>query len=352
VIWNSKQFCEWKPKGKVKMKNGTDVMTEVELTTVMTDAPLTRTLEKQPDVVDVFVESAGVTVSVRGDRAKPAILTYHDLGLNAVSNFQAFSNFPEVGEILKNFCVYNVNAPGMEENAQSWPEEEPYPDMDQLADQVTEVLNHLAVVKYIGIGVGMGGNILLRHALKYPERVDSLMLVSTSIDAPGWIEWGYQKRNISHMRTHGVTQVVMDFLLWHHFGAYADERAHDLVNHYKHYFGNEVNAVNLARLTEQWIWRKAVDIKRETNFEGQGDTQTLKVPVLNIVGSFNPFVEETVTLNGCLNPSNTNWIKVQDCAMVIEEQPGKMAEAFRLFLQGQGYCLKLKSPLSRNGSLN
>ena len=29
------------------MKNGTDVMTEVELTTVMTDAPLTRTLEKQ-----------------------------------------------------------------------------------------------------------------------------------------------------------------------------------------------------------------------------------------------------------------------------------------------------------------
>ena len=90
----------------------------------------------QPDVVDVFVESAGVTVSVRGDRTKPAILTYHDLGLNAVSNFQAFSNFPEVGEILKNFCVYNVNAPGMEENAQSWPEEEPYPDMDQLADQV------------------------------------------------------------------------------------------------------------------------------------------------------------------------------------------------------------------------
>ena len=87
-------------------------------------------------MVDVFVESAGVTVSVRGDRTKPAILTYHDLGLNAVSNFQAFSNFPEVGEILKNFCVYNVNAPGMEENAQSWPEEEPYPDMDQLADQV------------------------------------------------------------------------------------------------------------------------------------------------------------------------------------------------------------------------
>ena len=28
--------------------------------------------------------------------------------------------------------------------------------------------------------------------------------------------------------------------------------------------------------------------------------------------------------------------------MVLEEQPNKVAEAFRLFLQGQGYCLKMK----------
>ena len=99
-----------------------------------------------------------------------------------------------------------------------------------------------------------------------------------------------------HYNFHVRRQVVMDFLLWHHFGAYADERAHDLVNHYKHYFGNEVNAVNLARLTEQWIWRKAVDIKRETNFEGQGDTQTLKVKFSFIFknASYNPFFKPTL----------------------------------------------------------
>lgn len=28
--------------------------------------------------------------------------------------------------------------------------------------------------------------------------------------------------------------------------------------------------------------------------------------------------------------------------MVLEEQPEKVSEAFRLFLQGQGYCLKLR----------
>lgn len=30
-------------------------------------------------------------------------------------------------------------------------------------------------------------------------------------------------------------------------------------------------------------------------------------------------------------------IQISDSAMVLEEQPGKLAEAFRLFLQGEGY---------------
>ena len=33
---------------------------------------------------------------------------------------------------------------------------------------------------------------------------------------------------------------------------------------------------------------------------------------------------------------------LQDSAMILEEQPGKVAEAFLLFLQGQGYCLHMR----------
>ena len=61
-----------------------------------------------------------------------------------------------------------------------------------------------------------------------------------------------------------------------------------------------------------------------------------------MVGAYSPFVEESVVLNGKLNPSNVSWLKVQDSAMVVEEQPGKVAEAFKLFMQGQGYCLKIR----------
>ena len=52
------------------------------------------------------------------------------------------------------------------------------------------------------------------------------------------------------------------------------------------------------------------------------------------------FFEESVKMNARLNPSNSSWIKLSDSGMVLEEQPHKVAEAFRLFLQGLGYTLK------------
>ena len=53
----------------------------------------------------------------------------------------------------------------------------------------------------------------------------------------------------------------------------------------------------------------------------------------------------------CHTGNNKNWLSFQtdnlihlhlysqisDCGMVLEEQPGKVSEAFRLFLQGEGY---------------
>ncbi|CAG9138253.1 unnamed protein product [Plutella xylostella] len=62
--------------------------------------------------------------SLNGDRNKPAIVTYHDLGLNYVSSFQAFFSFVDMRALLENFCVYHVNAPGQEEGAPSLPDDE------------------------------------------------------------------------------------------------------------------------------------------------------------------------------------------------------------------------------------
>jgi hypothetical protein len=50
--------------------------------------------------------------------------------------FQAFFNYPGMAELLPSFCVFHVNAPGMEEGAEKLPEEFAYPSMDELAEQV------------------------------------------------------------------------------------------------------------------------------------------------------------------------------------------------------------------------
>ncbi len=34
--------------------------------------------------------------------------------------------------------------------------------------QVNEVINHFGISRYIGLGVGLGSNVLIRHALRYP----------------------------------------------------------------------------------------------------------------------------------------------------------------------------------------
>ena len=258
---------------------------DVELRNVALHSPLNRTLVKDEAYVEESVETdhGTVTVAIKGDRSKPAILTYHDLGLNYISNFQALFNYPDMAEIVQNFCIFHINAPGQEEAAPILSEDFAYPSMEDLAEQVNDVVNHFAVVRYIGIGVGMGANILIRHALKYPERLDSLMVINGSCCAPGWIEWGYQKRNVNHLRNHGVTQAVLDYLMWHHFGSAPEERAHDLLSVYRHYFNNDVQPKNLAKLTEQYIWRQAIDLERENNFDLKGDTKTLKVRYQSII---------------------------------------------------------------------
>ncbi|XP_040564561.2 protein NDRG3 [Lepeophtheirus salmonis] len=337
-------------------------MEDVELRNVSSNTPLTRSLLAKPGDYEerkIETDKGSVLVALKGDPSQPALVTYHDLGLNYVSNFQAFFNYPDMAELLRKFYIVHINAPGQEEGAEVYPDTFKYPSLEELAEQINEILNNLKIVKYIGLGVGLGGNILLRHAKDYPERIEGLMLISTVCTTAGWIEWGYQKWNISYMRSHGITQSVVDYLMWHHFGYNPAERPSDLTNVFKHYFENDAQPVNLAKLCEQYIWRTQINIDRDISLQNITnnnnnttkedkliENKSLQVPTLNICGAYNPFIEETVTLNSKLSPDKSSWMKIQDCGMAIEEQPAKVSEAFRLFLQGLGFCLSIRKTSS------
>ena len=134
---------------------------DVELQSVSLKTPLTRSLGKQDNgefscgfsgMTDELVQTSQgeFLVSWKGNRTNPALVTFHDLGLNAVSNFQAFLNYPDASELLQHFCLFCVNAPGQEDGAPIWPDDKDYPSMTDLSEAISEILNHFAVVRYIG----------------------------------------------------------------------------------------------------------------------------------------------------------------------------------------------------------
>ena len=76
---------------KMPAKDTVALDDDVELRTVALASPLNRTMVKDALYTEETVETAKgkVVVAFAGDRKKPAIVTYHDLGLNYISNFQA-----------------------------------------------------------------------------------------------------------------------------------------------------------------------------------------------------------------------------------------------------------------------
>ncbi|XP_046671572.1 protein NDRG3 isoform X6 [Homalodisca vitripennis] len=324
-----------------------DSMDDIELRNIQLQFPAVRSLSRDdPSVEEVRVDTdrGTVLVAVQGNRSKPAILTYHDLGLNYVASFQAFFNYSDMRMLLENFSVYHVNAPGQEEGAHPLPDDYEYPTMDELANQLNFVLGHFGLNSIIGLGVGAGGNILARFALNHPNKVEALCLINVVSTQAGWIEWGYQKINARYLKSKGMTQGVLDYLMWHHFGRGTEERNHDLVQVYRTYFERFINPGNLAMFIDSYVRRSDLNMTR--------NGATLSMPVLNISGALSPHMEETVTLNSRLDPTNSSWMKISDCGMVLEEQPNKVSEALRLFLQGLGYVgrKKLTSSVSAEGN--
>lgn len=63
-----------------------DPMDDIELRSVQLQFPIGRgSLEGTCDLRRVVTDKGDILVAVQGDTTKPAILTYHDLGLNCKS---------------------------------------------------------------------------------------------------------------------------------------------------------------------------------------------------------------------------------------------------------------------------
>ncbi|XP_051948532.1 protein NDRG1a isoform X2 [Xyrauchen texanus] len=264
----------------------------------------------------------------KGDR--PVILTFHDIGLNQKSCFETLFSHEDMQEIMQHFAVCHVDAPGQQEGAVTFSTGYEYPSMDQLSETLPSILKHFGLKSVIGMAVGAGAYILAKFALDYPAMVEGLVLININPCAEGWMDWAAQKIS-------GWTHALPEMIISHLFGKEEIQQNHDLIGRYRHHIVNDMNQFNLQLFVKSYNSRRDLEIERPVP-GGHTSVRTLKCPALLVVGDSSPAVDAVVECNTKLDPTKTTLLKMADCGGLPQvDQPGKLTEAFKYFIQGMGY---------------
>ncbi|KAK2844333.1 hypothetical protein Q5P01_010992 [Channa striata] len=263
---------------------------------------------------------------------RPVILTFHDVGLNNKSCFETLFNHEDMQEIVRHLPVCHVEAPGQHERAKTLPAVYTYPSIDQLSEALLDVLEHFGLHSVIGLGVGAGASILARFALNHPDLVDGLVLININANAEGLMD------TVANKITEW-THTLPDTVITHLFGKQEIETNHDLIAKYRHHITATMNQSNVSQFFRSYKNRSNLEVERPVP-GGNINVRTLKCSTLLVVGDNSPAVEAVVDCNSKLNPTNTTLLKVTDgrlWGLPQVDQPAKVIEALKYFIQGMGY---------------
>ncbi|CAA0838402.1 N-MYC downregulated-like 2 [Striga hermonthica] len=288
-----------------------------------------------------------VSVAVFGDQDKPALITYPDLALNYMSCFEGLFFCPEAFSLfLHNFCIYHISPRGHELGAAVVGPDEPLLSVDDLADQIPEILDHFGVGAVMCLGATAGAYILTLFAMKYPQRVMGLILVSPLCKAPSWTEWLYNKLVSNLLYMCGMCGLAKELLLIRYFSkehrGSVDVPESDIVQSCRRLLG-ERQSPNVLRFLE------AIN-ERPDITEG---LKNLKCRTLIFVGEHSPFHYEALHMTSKLDRRLSALVEVQRCgSLVTEEQPDAMLIPLEYFLMGFGFYRPSKSSVSPRSPLS
>ncbi|XP_061097649.1 protein NDRG1b isoform X2 [Conger conger] len=299
---------------------------------VLEDSEVDSVFEIEVTEHDVETQYGKLHCTMKGvpKRNRPVILTLHDIGLNHKSCFNPLFNHEDMQEIMRHFAVCHVDAPGQQEGAASLSTGYNYPSMDQLSESLVSVLKHFGLSSIIGVAVGAGAYMLAKFALHHPDLVEGLVLININACAEGWMDWAAYKIT-------GWAQALPEMVITHLFGKEEIHNNHEVIQTFRHHITNNMNQTNLQHFVRSYNSRRDLEIVRPAQ-GGNVNVKSLQCPALLVVGDSSPAVDAVVDCNSKLNPTKTTLLKMADCGGLPQvDQPGKLTEAFKYFIQGLGY---------------
>jgi pimeloyl-ACP methyl ester carboxylesterase len=144
-------------------------------------------LESLVDADSRFIEVNGINVHYkRYGQGEPVFLLLHGFGASLFSWREVTVPLAEFGMVI----AYDRPAFGLTERLLTWEGKNPYSQEAQI-ELVVGLMDALGVERAILVGNSAGGTIAMLTALKYPQRVQSLILVDPAVyaggGAPAWI---------------------------------------------------------------------------------------------------------------------------------------------------------------------
>eukprot|EP01137_Pigoraptor_chileana_P016325 Opistho-2@5766 len=296
-----------------------------------------------------------VKVYIQGtpDDDMPALVTFHDIGMNHKMCFGKFISHPSTRQLVESFVIYHIDAPGHEDGAENMDSNAAYPTMNQLAEIVMSVVTHFHIRKFVGFGVGAGANVLLRFGAAHPKMLHGLLLVSPAVNSVSWLDWMPTKLSTFNLYRWGLTLGNVNNLIDRYYGS--SPRANELGEFRRSDIMNGMKPTNVAKFVDAYAGRDAItrqlaEMKtrvdqtiRRLSVSGQAATGTstpnvqsmnagFKTMIFAGVLSGDRFAEAEETLSS-LTPALSQLVKVDSCGgMVHEERTETLIRPMTLFL--------------------
>ncbi|CAF1549321.1 unnamed protein product [Rotaria magnacalcarata] len=291
-----------------------------------------------------------------GNTSKCYVMTLHDLGCSH-SVFTEFISQPEMRPLKQRIVWVHVDFPGQEDGAGILNVEK-YPNLDDVASELINVLDQLNIPQTIIFGEGAGANIGCRFAIEYPSRVHGLVLVHPTGTTAGFMEMMKDKLNNWKLINKGMNPDAEAYLIWHRFGRDAA----------KGYIDSQVLEANIREFSEKLYQKRTPKnlalfldaFLNRTNLVDKLDKLT--VDCLVAVGKKSSVLHTTEKFYERLRTSRDNPQKMVNSPLLVAdnvgdilgEAPDVLAKSIQFFLQGIGLIsgLPLEAGLAGLGRLS